>query len=95
MWRTSASSRRSAAEPERMLRRLERNPQPRVTEDARRQGIEELASPVAVRRGRLSEAKARRDEVDLGAGARESRGELVVVRRREGRRIGEQDVHCS
>ena len=58
-------------------------------------GIEELAPPVAVRRGRFSEAKARRDEVDLGAGARERRGELVVVRRREGRRVGEQDTHGS
>lgn len=82
-------------EPERMLRRLERNPQARAVEDARCEWIEQLPPPVAVRRGRVSEAEARRNEVDLGAGAREGRRELVVVRRRESRRVGEQNMHGS
>ena len=85
--------RRSEASPERMLRDLERHAQRRPPEDARRHGIEDLPAAVAARLRRVAEAKARRNELDLCAGPRERLRELVVVRRREGRRIGEQDAH--
>ncbi len=42
---------------------------------------------------RVAEAEAGGDELDLGAGARERGGELVVVLRRERGRIGEGDAH--
>ena len=80
-------------EPERMLRGLERQPQNRPPEDARRDGIEELPAPVAGRLGHGAEAKAGGHELDLRPCARQRLCELVVVRRREGRRIGEQDAH--
>ena len=80
-------------EPERMLGDLERQAQPRAAEDARRERIEELAARVSVRLRRVAEAEARGDELDVRARPRERRGELVVVRRREGRWIGEQDAH--
>src|SRR6185437_7435844 len=44
---------------------------------------------------RGAETEARGHELDVGAGARERCRQLVVVRRREGRRIGEQDTHGS
>jgi endonuclease/exonuclease/phosphatase family metal-dependent hydrolase len=80
-------------EPERMLRDLERQTQRRAAEEARRERIEELAASVSVRLRRGAEAKARRDELDVRPRPRQRRGELVVVRRREGRWIGEQDAH--
>src|SRR5207253_7052883 len=80
-----------SGEPERMLRDLQRQAERRPSEDPRRERIEELAAPVAVRVGRGSEAKAGGDELDVRARPRQRRGELVVVRRREGGRIGEQD----
>jgi len=79
--------------PERMLDNLERQAQPRPPEQARREGIEELPAPVSLRLRRVAEAEAGRDELDVHARPRQRRGELVVVRRREGRRIGEQDAH--
>ena len=83
------------AQAERMLRRLERQPQARASEDPRRKRIEELAPPVAVGYRRFAETEMRRDELDIGARARERGSQLVVVRRGEGRRIGEQDAHGS
>ena len=80
-------------EPQRMLGELERQPRPRAAEETRRQRIEELATHVAVGARRLAEAEARRYELDVGAGPRERSGELVIVRRRERRRIGENDPH--
>ena len=82
-------------EPERVLERLQRQAQPRAPEEARRERVEELAAPVAVRLRCVAEAEARRDELDLGAGPGERGRELVVVRRRERGRIGEDDAHRS
>ena len=76
-----------------MLRDLDRQAQRRPAEHARGEGIEELPARVAVRLRRVAEAEAGGDELDVRARPRERRGELVVVRRREGRRIGEQDAH--
>src|SRR5215471_8761660 len=76
-----------------MLRDLDRHAQPRTTEDARRKGIKELAAPVTLGVRHGAEAKARGDELDLGTRPGKRRGELVVVRRGEGRGIGEQDAH--
>ncbi len=87
---TDASER---GEAERMLRHLDRQPQRGPSEDARRERIEGFAARVSLRLRRLAEAKARGDELDLSPGARQRRGELMVVRRREGRGIGEQDAH--
>ena len=87
--------RRKARQPERMLQHLQRQAQPRAAEEPRRERIEELAAPVAVRLGDGAEAEARRDELDVGAGAGERGGERVVVRRREGGGIGDDDTHRS
>ena len=78
-----------------MLQRLQRQAQARPFEEARRERIEALASPVAVRVGQVTEAEAGRRELDLGARARQRGGELVVVPGRERRRIGKQDAHGS
>jgi endonuclease/exonuclease/phosphatase family metal-dependent hydrolase len=80
-------------ETERMLRDLEGQAQRRSPEHARRERIEELATRVPERLGRLAETKARRDELHLGTCTRQRLGQLVVVRRGEGRGIGEQDAH--
>jgi Endonuclease/Exonuclease/phosphatase family len=80
-------------EPERVLGDLERQAQRRSAEDTRRERIEELSARISVRLRHGAEAKAGRHELDVGAGPRERRRELMVVRRREGRRIGEQDAH--
>jgi len=80
-------------ESERMLRNLDWYAQPRTTEDPRRKGIEELAAAISLRFRHRAEAKARGHELDLRTRAGQRRSELVVVRRREGRRIGEQDAH--
>ena len=82
-------------EPERVLERLQRQPQPRASEKARGERVEELAPPVAGRLGRVAEAEAGGDELDLGSGAGERRGELVVVRRRERGWVGDDDAHRS
>jgi len=87
------ASRPQRGEAERMLRDLERQPQGRASEEPRRERVEELASPVAVGGGRLAEAEARRDELDVGARRRERGRERVVVRGRERGRIGEDDAH--
>src|SRR2546421_10401634 len=76
-----------------MLRHLEWQAQRRAAEEARREGIKELSASVSVRLRRGAEAKTRGDELDVGARPRQCGGEFVVVRRREGRRIGEQDAH--
>jgi len=81
------------SEPERVLRGLERQAQRRSPEHARRERVEELPAPVAVRFRRGAEPEAGRDELDVRTRPRQRRRELVVVRRREGRRIGEQDAH--
>ena len=93
--RTSGRARASDAQHVEVLDRLQRQPQPRAPEEPRRERVEPLAAPVAVRRRDVAEAEARRRELDVGAGAGERRGELVVVPRRERRRIGEQDAHRS
>ena len=75
---------RNAGEPhetERVLERLQRQPQSRALEEPRRQRVEELSAPVPVGLGDGAEAKARGDEVDVGSRAGERRRELVVVRR--------------
>src|SRR4029078_2711208 len=53
----------------------------------------ELPAPVSVRLRRGAEAKTRGDELDVGPRPCQCGGERVVVRRREGRGIGEQDAH--
>jgi len=80
-------------EPEGMLRHLDRHSQRRAAEHAGRDGIEDLAASVADRLRRCAEPKPGGYELDVRSGPRERRCELVVVRRREGRRIGEQDAH--
>jgi endonuclease/exonuclease/phosphatase family metal-dependent hydrolase len=80
-------------EAERVLSDLERQAQRRSAEDTRRERIEELPARISVRLRHGAEAKAGRDELDVGAGPRERRCKLMVVRRREGRRIGKQDAH--
>ena len=44
--------RRQPGQPERMLQRLQREPQARAPEEPRRERVEELAPPIAVRRRR-------------------------------------------
>ena len=65
----------------------------RAAEGTRAPGVEELAPHVPVRRGRLAEAEARGDELDVGARAGERRGELVVVLRGERRWVAKEDAH--
>src|SRR5205814_7724800 len=55
--------------------------------------VEDLPPCVPVRSRRVSEAESRGEELDLGARAPEPRRQLVVVLRREGRRVAERDVH--
>src|SRR5262249_28914313 len=80
-------------EPERVLRGLDRQPQRRPAEHARREGIEQLAPRISLGLRRVAEAETGRDEVDVQPRPRQRRRELVVVRRGEGRRIGEQHAH--
>ena len=82
-------------EPERVLGGLERQAQARATEEPRRERIEELPAAVSVRLRCLAEPKAGGHELDVRAGPRKCSRQLVVVRRREGRGIGEQDTHGS
>ena len=76
-----------------MLGDLERQPKARPAEDARRERIEELPPHVAVRPRRIAEPEVGRHKLDVGARARESGGELVIVGRRERRRICQDDAH--
>ena len=92
---TLANDQGSPGEAERVLGGLERQAQSRSPKQPRRQRIEELAPHVAVGLRRLAEAKRRRHELDLGARARKRRRELMVVCRRERRRICEEDAHVQ
>ena len=82
-----------AHQPDRMLDRLQRQPQPRVAE-TRRERVEELASRVSLRFRGGAEPESRRDQVDVGADPSQGGGELVVVRRRVRRRVGDDDAHA-
>ena len=85
--------RRERADDAGVLERLQRQPRARALEEARRERIEALDAPVAVRRRQLREAEARRRDLDQGARAGERRGELVVVPRRVRRRVCDDDAH--
>ena len=88
--------RRSFVEPEhaeRMFERFYRNAKPRAAKRARAERVEELVAPVPARCGGFGETEARRDELDVRAGLSERRGEVVVVIRRVGRRIRDNDTH--
>jgi endonuclease/exonuclease/phosphatase family metal-dependent hydrolase len=78
-----------------VLHDLDRDAQPGAPEDPRREGVEGLAAPVAVRGRRVAEAEPRGDELDLDRAAGERSRELVVVGRREGRRVRDDDSHRS
>ena len=86
---------RQPREAERVLQRLHRQPQARAAEEPRGERVEELAPPVPDGSGRGAEAEPGGDEVDVGARARQGGGQLVVVRRRERRWVGEDDAHGS
>ena len=81
-----------AAHREGVLQRLERQPDG-APPGSDRPWIEAFHESVAVGSGPFAEAETRRDELDVGAGARERGRELVVVRRSEGRGVGEDDAH--
>jgi hypothetical protein len=72
---------------------LQRKPHPRPPEESGRDRVEPLRATVSSRLRQLSETEARSPELDVGAGACERLGELVVVPRRERRRIGQDDAH--
>ena len=82
-----------ARKAERMLQHFQRQSQPGAAEEPRGKRVEELTAPVAVRLGHGAEAEARGHEGDVGAGADECLRERVVVRRREGGGIGDDDAH--
>ena len=84
---------REAREAERVLDRLQRQPQARAPEQPRAERVEEVVAPVAVGLGRLAEAEARRGELDVRARAGERRRQLVVVLGSERGRVGEDDPH--
>jgi hypothetical protein len=80
--------------PERVLEHLHRYPQPGAAEDARRDGVEGLAPPVAVGGvGRDPETERRGDELNVRSRPGQRDGKLVVVGRREAGRVGEDDAH--
>ncbi len=81
------------SDAEGMLDDLQGQPQPRAAEQPRGERVVRLAAYVPDRRRNVAEAEARREELDVGAGARKRRRELVVVRRRERGRVGEDDSH--
>jgi hypothetical protein len=60
---------------------------------ARGERIEPLVRLVSVRRGNGSEAEARGHELHVGSRACERRGEVPVVRRGVGGRVGKDDAH--
>jgi hypothetical protein len=86
---------REPREAERMLEHLQRQPQARAAEEPRRERVEELAPAVAVRLRHVAKAEAGGDELDLGPCPGQCGRERVVVRRREGGRIGDDDAHRS
>src|SRR5262249_37127991 len=80
--------------PGHVLRDLDRDAHPRPPEHARAERIEGLAATIAVRRPRRAEPEERRDELDVRSRVCQRRCELVVVRRREGGRVGDDDAHA-
>ena len=94
-WRTSAGVAARRARPSGCSSAFSGSAQPRAAEEPRRERVEELAAAVALRLGRVAEAEPRRDELDVDTLPVRARGELVVVRRREGRRVGEDDAHAD
>ena len=84
---------REARHPERVLGDLQRQPQPGASEHPRRQRIEGLPAHVSVGCGDIAEAKRGCDELDRDAQPRQRARKLVVVLRREGGRVGEDDAH--
>jgi hypothetical protein len=83
------------SQPQRVLEHLQGQAQSRPLEEPRREGVEELAPVVAVRRRHLSEAEAGGHELDLRTRARKRRGQRVVVGWSEGGWIGDDDAHRS
>src|SRR5207244_465738 len=73
---------------------LGRWPQLRAPEEARAERIERLTAAIPGRRGHGAEAERRRDELDVRPRTGERGCQLVVVRRREGGRIGDDDAHA-
>ena len=92
-WTTSAGRRLSRNIPSGCSSPFTRNTEPRAAKHARAERVEELVAPVALRRGKLGETEARRDKLDVRSGRRERRGEVVVVVRRVGRRVRDDDTH--
>ena len=79
--------------PARMLDELDRNAEARAAKESGADWVEEVATPVTVRLRRLAEAKRGGDELHLRARPDERGGKLVVVLRRERRRVGEENAH--
>ena len=77
-----------------VLGRLEGQPEPGTAKQPRAERIERLAAAIAVRSRDVAEPKLRGDELDVRAGPRERGGQRVVVRGREGGRVGEDDAHA-
>ena len=90
---TSARRVASDADDAEVLDRLQRQAGARALEEPRRERIEALDPPVAVRRGQVCEAETRGRDLDVGARPGERRGELVVVPGRVRRRIRDHDSH--
>ena len=84
---------REPGHPDRVLEPLQGQSQHGASEGARAPRVEELAPNVPVRCGRLPEAEARGDELDVGSRAGERRGEFVVVLRGERRWVAMEDAH--
>ena len=82
-------------QPDGVLGDLQRQTQPRAAEEPRGERIEELSPLVAVRLRNVAEAEARGDELDVRARAGERGPKRMVVRRREGGWIGDDDAHRS
>jgi endonuclease/exonuclease/phosphatase family metal-dependent hydrolase len=78
-----------------VLEPLHRDAEPRPAEHARAERVEELAAPVPLRRGKLGETKPRCDELDVRSRGRKRSGEVVVVVRRVGRRVRDDDSHAE
>ena len=76
-----------------VLARLQRQPRPRAPKEPRRERVEPLDPLVALRGRQLGEAEVGGMQLDLCPGAPERGRELVVVPRRVGRRIGDDDTH--
>jgi len=79
--------------PDRVLEQPKWKPERGAPEQPRAERVEELASPVPLLRRGLAEPEARGRQLDLRACTREGRRELVVVLRREGGRIGQENAH--